>query len=221
MMRIRSMKPLGFALAAAAVGALALSGCSAVNPQETKSIVAAVPGVRGEIGSLRVEDLTVVSSGGGSGSASLSPDTPGRLAGTVFNGSSSPVSVSFSTQDSSTVQVTVPKNGEVMLGSAQGLAPLSRAGAIPGGMTTVTMDAGGTALKLQVPVVDGTLAQYRSLLPTPSSTGSPATGSPSGSGSPSSTASATGGATTATPTTTATASDTGRPSPSLSITPSR
>jgi hypothetical protein len=206
-------KPARLALAAAAAGTLALTGCSAINPQETKSIVAAVPGVRGEIGPLRVEDLVIVS-GGGSGSGTLSPDARGRLAGTIFNGSTSPVSAEFSTSASSTVRVTVPRNGEVMLGADQALPPIEHTGGIPGGMTTVTISAGGSALQLKVPVVDGTLAQYRPLLPSPSATGSatpgPASGRPTG---PASQPSG-----PATPTSTATASDTGRPSPSLDIT---
>lgn len=209
MQHSRRANPAQYILAVTvAAGALALTGCSAINPQETKSIVAAVPGVRGQIGQLRVEDLVVVS-GGGRG-PTLDPNAPGRLAGTVFNGSPSPTSVSFSTEASSPVQVTVPRNGEVKLGSDQSMPLLGRAGGIPGGMTTVTISAGNATLKLKVPVVDGTLAQYRPLLPSPSSTGRSTT--PSGPAAPPSG--------TATPSAAATASDTGRPSASLSITPS-
>lgn len=196
------------AAGALALTALALTGCSAINPQETKSIVAAVPGVRGEIGPLRVEDLVVVSAGG-SGSGTLDPNAPGRLAGTVFNGSPSPASVSFSTGASSPVQVTVPRNGKLMLGTDQGIPPLSRTGGIPGGMTTLTVSTGSSTVELKVPVVDGTLAQYRPLLPSPWPTGST---SPSGP--------ATRPTGTATASATPTVSDTGRPSASLSITPS-
>lgn len=196
------------AAGALALTALALTGCSAINPQETTSIVAAVPGVRGEIGPLRVEDLVIVS-GGGTG-PTLDPNSPGRLAGTVFNGSSSPASVSFSTEASSPVQVTVPRNGELKLGSGGGIAVLKRTGGIPGGMTTVTISTGNSTVALKVPVVDGTLAQYRPLLPSPSSTGSSTP--PSGPATPPSS--------TASPSATATVSETGRPSASLSITPS-
>jgi hypothetical protein len=101
-----------------------------------------------------------------------------------------------------------------MLGADQALPPIEHTGGIPGGMTTVTISAGGSALQLKVPVVDGTLAQYRPLLPSPSATGSatpgPASGRPTG---PASQPSG-----SATPTSTPTASDTGRPSPSLDIT---
>lgn len=205
----KSAKPAQYLLAGTvAAGALALTGCSAINPQETKSIVAAVPGVRGEIGQLRVEDLVVVS-GGGSG-PTLDPNAPGRLAGTVFNGSPSPAAVSFSTEASQPVDVTVPRNGELKLGTDQGVPPLSRTGGIPGGMTTVTISAGDSTVELKVPVVDGTLAQYRPLLPSPSSTG----------GSSTAPGPATPPSGTATPSATPTLSDTGRPSASLSVTPS-
>ena len=170
------------ALATAIAGCcLALAGCSMTNPQETQSITAAVPGVQATVGPLEANNLAIVSAGN-AGTGTPSPDAPGRLTGGLYNSSSSPVTATLSTQSSNTVDVTVPPNGQVLLGDDRSVSDLSSSGAIPGAMTTVRIQTGSSSQDVLVPVLDGTLAQYRQYIPTPSA--STTTAKATGSGSP-------------------------------------
>ena len=205
-MQRNRIAPKSFALAAALTSCMALAGCSAINPQETQSITAAVPGVQAAVGPLEANNLAIVSSGN-AGTGTPTPDAPGRLTGGLYNTSSSPVTATLSTQTSNAVDVTVPPNGEVLLGEDRSLSDLTRTGAVPGAMTKVTIQTGSSTQDVLVPVLDGTLAQYRQYLPTPSGTAS--TPSPTAS-TPRSTASPSSGMVAPAPTTT----------PSLTTTPS-
>lgn len=170
----RNLTPLkSLALTAALAGCVALAGCSMTNPQETQSIAAAVPGVQASVGPLEANNLAIVSAGD-AGAGTPSPDAPGRVTGSLYNSSSSPVTATLSTQSSNSIDVTVPPNGQVLLGDDRQVADLTSSGAIPGGMTTMKIQTDSSNQEVLVPVLDGTLAQYRQYVPTPSPSASTA-----------------------------------------------
>ncbi|KHL05134.1 hypothetical protein LK10_02370 [Sinomonas humi] len=150
------------------------------------------------VGPLEVNDLAIVSAGGAGTGSTPSADAPGRFTGSFYNTSSSPVTATLSTQSSNSVDVTVPPNAQVLLGDDRSVSDLTSSGAVPGAMTTVKIQSGSSSQDVLVPVLDGTLAQYRQYVPTPSATASPV--KPTGSASP--------GTATLTPTATPSASAT-------------
>lgn len=180
------------ALAAAlGLGLLSATGCEYINPQQTSIQYSASDGIRADIGSLQLRNVLIASTGKSGSSATASPDAPGRMIGTLFNTSAEDLTVSLSTPSSSPVTVTVPKNGELRLETAPTPVDFTHVGGVPGSLVDVTVKAGGTSQSVKVPVLDGTLQDYRKYLPTPSSS---ATSSASSSASASSSSSASGSA---------------------------
>lgn len=202
------------ALAAAVLGCTAISGCSYTNPQETTSIAPAVPGVQATVGPVQIADLTIVSTGL-TGSGSPGPDAPGRLVGSLFNTSSSSITATVSTQSSNTVDITVPANGQMNLADSPQIVELDHSGAAPGALATLKIEVGGSSETVQVPVLDGTLAQYRQYLPSPTSSGGTPSSSSSG-GTPSASGTATSGTATSGTATTSPSSAAATPSASSS-----
>lgn len=158
--------PRGALAAVLAACLLGASGCSYVNPQGTSRQTPAVPGIQARIGPLQLRDLLIVSSGHSPGSPTPSPDAPGRLLGTLFNTSAAKATLTLSAPSSNTIEVAVPAHGHLALGTTPGVPELTRSGAVPGALATLTATAAGTTRQIRVPVLDGTLAQYRPYLPT-------------------------------------------------------
>ncbi|MGO4435289.1 hypothetical protein AB4Y88_18980, partial [Paenarthrobacter sp. RAF9] len=75
---------------------------------------------------------------------------------------------------------------ETYLNEESDAAVLSTAGAAPGGLAKVTVRSGSDSAQINIPVVNGTLPEYKKYLPSSS-----ATPSPSGSATPSTTATST------------------------------
>ena len=176
-MRFTASTPARRVALSVALGAALLSatGCGYINAQQTTHKYSASDGVREDIGSLQLRNVLIVSSGTDGASKELTADAPGRLLGTVFNTSSKPVSLTFS-DGGSTVRLDVPANGELNLGEESTPVKLSESGAIPGGLSHIKFTADGANKEVGVPVLDGTLPEYREYLPTPTGT---ATGSAS------------------------------------------
>lgn len=191
------------ALAAAlGVGLLTATGCGYINPQQTSIQYSASDGIRADVGPVQLRNVLIASTGnsGSSSSSSASAttpsaDAPGRLIGSLYNTSSQDVTLSLSTPSSSPVTVTIPKNGTVHLEQSSTPVTFSHVGGIPGSLVDVKVSAGSTNQTVKIPVLDGTLEQYRQYLPTPSSSAS-ATSSASASSSASSTSSASASSTT-------------------------
>ncbi|OZB50654.1 MAG: hypothetical protein B7X40_01470 [Cellulomonas sp. 14-74-6] len=171
-------------LAVALVGGLA--GCSATNPIQTQRPYSPADGVRATLGPLETTNLLVAGTAKGHAAA---------LSGGLVNTGADALTVSVAVSGE-TSTFTVPGHGSVLIGTGSDSGrtmPIQSLDADPGALTTVTLkvpSAGSAAV--QVPVVDGALPQYTSVLPSPSS-GSGATASSSA------TASATPGAKAPTP----------------------
>jgi hypothetical protein len=142
--------------------ALFLGGCGGESqdiPPEEKEAIAV--GVNADVGEVEVLSLMLVSSG---------ESEPGRLLGTVSNKAGSPVDVTFSDTDDA-LTVTVEPGAEY--GFDTNPAVFDTVSGIPGDLVPVTVESGADSQELKVPVVDGTLEQYRPYLPSPEP-GSPA-----------------------------------------------
>ncbi|WP_422935526.1 hypothetical protein [Sinomonas sp. P47F7] len=185
------------ALAAAlGLGLLTATGCGYINPQQTSIQYSASDGIRADVGSVQLRNVLIASTGKSGSSQSASANAPGRMIGTLFNTSGQDLTVSLSTPSSNTVSVTIPKNGEVRLETTSTPVDFSHVGGVPGSLVDVKVNAGGTSQSVKVPVLDGTIADYRTYLPTPSpSATSSASSSTSASSSASGSASATPSAT--------------------------
>ena len=188
------------ALAAAlGVGLLTATGCGYINPQQTSIQYSSSDGIRADVGPVQLRNVLIASSGSASGQSGSTTtpnaDAPGRLIGSLYNTSSQDVTLSLSTPNSTSVTVTVPKNGNVRLEDS---APVtfSHVGGIPGSMVDVKITAGSTTQTVKIPVLDGTLEEYRQYLPTPSSSASASSSASGSSSSASSSASASSTAST-------------------------
>lgn len=190
-MRFTATKPAKrvAVVAALGVGLLTATGCGYINAQQTTRTYSASDGIRADIGKLQLRNMLIVSGGNAGSSSSASADAPGRLVGTIFNSDDQDKTVTLKA-GSTTTRLDVPKHGEVQLDkSGSNPVTLSKVGAIPGALATVSFTAGPDSQDVQIPVVDGTLAEYRQYLPTSSATAS-GSGSASASSSAASSASA-------------------------------
>ncbi|WP_136518457.1 MULTISPECIES: hypothetical protein [Cellulomonas] len=163
------------AAALALASAAALAGCSATNQITTIDDYPPSDGVAITVDEVRALNLLVLAEEEGG---------PGILVGALANNSGEDTSVTLAVEGAQAVNVDVPSSGTVLMGAAGAPGryqtvevPVAQVSAIPGGLTTLTVStpAGGSA-EVQVPVMDGTLAEYAPLLeavgqtPTPSAT---------------------------------------------------
>ncbi|WP_232082718.1 hypothetical protein [Arthrobacter sp. SO5] len=157
---------LAMATAALGIGLLSVTGCGYINPQQTSEQYSPSDGTSTEIGALRLRNMIVISQG---------EDKPGRVVGAVYNSSSNDVKLTIKGAGGSQVQVPVKKNSYTLLNDSTDEAILSTAGAMPGSVVEVTITEDGTnqSAQFKVPVMDGTIADYKQYLPTPSPTASP------------------------------------------------
>ncbi|WP_223987050.1 hypothetical protein [Arthrobacter sp. NicSoilB8] len=176
---------LAMATAALGIGLLSLTGCGYINPQQTSEQYSASDGTRTDLGALQLRNFIIVSDG---------ENKPGRVIGAVYNTSSKDVVLTIKGAEGSQTQVPVKQKSYTMLNDSTEPATLSITGAKPGAMAEVTIseDGANKNAKFMVPVLDGTIVDYKTYLPTPEPTAS----------------------STATSTETATPAATGTPTPS-------
>lgn len=147
-------------IAAIGVGAMAFTGCSAINAQSTTAVYSASDGVRTDLGSLELRNVLIVSA---------KADGPGRVLGTFYNTSSSDITLTISGAQGSSTEVTVTPGAPLVLNGDTDKAILSTVSAPAGAMETLSLTESGPSAKsgqLKVPVLDGTLAEYSSMVPT-------------------------------------------------------
>jgi hypothetical protein len=176
-----------FVAGAGVLALLATAGCSAVNEQATTRHYSASDGIVTSVGPVNVRNMLIVAE---------DANGTGRFLGTVVNTSDSPVQLSLTAASAST-SVTIPADGQVKFEDEKYSTTLEPAGGDPGAVVPVTLKVNSASTEAEVPVVDGSLAEYSQYIQTPA---------PSESASPSaeSTATSTEEATT-TPTEEATA----------------
>jgi len=168
-------------IAAIGIGALAFTGCSAINPQSTTMNYSASDGVKLDMGNLELRNVLIVSGGA---------DAPGRVLGTFYNTSASDITLTIGGARGSQTEVTVKAGGNpVVLDGKADKAILSTISSPPGAMEALNLrqSGGGTeTATLNVPVLDGTLAEYKSMVPTavPTPSIAPTTAAPTSSATP-------------------------------------
>ena len=178
----RGRGKLAMATAALGIGLLSLTGCGYINAQQTTEQYSASDGTRTDLGALQLRNFIIISDG---------EDKPGRVVGAVYNTSSNDVVLTIKGAEGSQTQVPVEQNSYTMLNDTTDAAILSTAGAKPGSMAEVAISENGTSQKamFKVPVMDGTIVDYKTYLPTPAptatSTATPTEAAPSSETAPS------------------------------------
>ncbi|WP_456786753.1 hypothetical protein [Cellulomonas sp. P5_C5] len=146
-----------------AVAGLTIAGCSATNQITTQNLYSASDGVRFVLGDVRGSNLHVLVEAEGD---------PGTLQGGLINDSNEDRSVTLAIGDDESVVQLGPKE-TVLLGVSdaelEGFTEVTfpSIDAPPGGLVPITISTpeDGSIVE-QVPVLDGTLPEYASQVPT-------------------------------------------------------
>ena len=157
--------PKNRAQRAAAAGVIALavlgvSSCSAVNEQATVREYSPSDGIVENVGEVELRNLLVVSNGDGEA---------GRVLGTVVN--ASPDNVDFSLAMGGTTLTWNIESGDKVIFediTTEAEVTVPNVDVLPGTGLRADASNGAETVELKVPVVDGTLEDYREYLPTPS-----------------------------------------------------
>ncbi len=147
-------------IAASLVG---VSACSTINEQATTKSYDASDGVSASVKSgsadVSLRNLMIVAN---------DKDKPGRILGTVVNNGTDKASVTFTVAGSpavGTVAAAAAPNNSVQLSSNAAKVMVEKTPARPGELAEVTITANGQETTVRVPVLDGTLPQYRAYIP--------------------------------------------------------
>ncbi|GGC05126.1 hypothetical protein [Cellulomonas carbonis] len=146
-------------LAAGAVVAAVLTGCSATNELTTIGAYDASDGVSASVGDVRVGNLVLVGEDEGE---------PGRLLGYVTHDGLEGTTVTLSLADGGEpVTVDLEPSGTVQLGDAEGDELVFESlPVIPGAVADLVVETElGETTTVPVPVLDGTLPEYADLVP--------------------------------------------------------
>ncbi|MHA7263204.1 hypothetical protein ACX80W_08400 [Arthrobacter sp. TMN-37] len=144
------------AVAGVVLAMLGITGCSVINEQSTTREYAASDGIVENLGPVELRNILIVSTDEG---------TPGTLLGTVFNSSDQPVQVTIQGENEM-AEITVEADGKYVFeeevaddGTLQGISD------IPGSLVDLDFTVESETATYGVPVVDGTLAEYREFVP--------------------------------------------------------
>lgn len=152
--------------AGAAVAGVVLAGCSATNPMTTENQYSASDGVRFTLGEVRGTNLLVLSEGKGA---------IGRLEGALVNDGDEDqvVTLTFGDADPTTLPLG-PRETLLLDGSEEdghANVVITAVEVAPGAVAPLTVKTGtGGSITLDVPVLDGSLPEYASAVPTPAPT---------------------------------------------------
>ena len=149
---------LAMATAALGIGLLSVTGCGYINPQPTGEQYAASDGTQANVGPLQLRNMMIISAG---------EDKPGRVIGAVYNTSSEDVTLTIAGAGGSQTEVPVKQNSYTLLNDSTDEAILSTTGGAPGSLVEVSISEDGTNqnTKFKVPVLDGTISDYKQYLP--------------------------------------------------------
>jgi hypothetical protein len=144
------------AAASAVVVMLSVSGCSLVAEQSTRMIYSPSDGIVEDLGPVLLRNIMIVGTNDG--------DT-GRFIGTIANTGEDSVDISINAGNAST-SITVEGESEFKFefetaddGTLEGMDT------IPGSDLPVEFDVNGEQTTLGIPVLDGTLPEYRDFVP--------------------------------------------------------
>lgn len=149
---------LAMATAALGIGLLSVTGCGYINPQQTSEQYVASDGTQTDLGPLQLRNMMIISGGA---------DKPGRVIGAVYNTSSQDVVLTVSGAAGAPARIQVKQNSSILLDDSSPEAVLSTAGGQPGSLVELTIRESGTNqnAKFKVPVLDGTIQDYKDYLP--------------------------------------------------------
>lgn len=145
------------------------AGCNFLTTQETTNIGSTESGINSDLGKIGLRNAMIFTENGDQASLSV----------TVVNDSKSAETVSFqydSLGTPTTTSIKVPANSTVARGTLGGQPQilLNGIGARPGTLYKVYVHYGTeTGKKVGIPVLDGSLKQYETLLPSPVPTETP------------------------------------------------
>jgi hypothetical protein len=150
-------------LAAAGLLVLGLGACSATNEVTTSTPYALSDGVRTTLGPVTAVNLLVVAAAKGD---------PGVLSGALTNSSTRDLAITFTLADATPGKtVVVPAGRTVYIGTGTDQGAVVEFDAVPVapgqvvGLTLTGDSTGGATV--QAPVLDGTLPQYATMVPSP------------------------------------------------------
>lgn len=142
-------------VAAAALLAVGLTGCGAVNQQATTMHYAASDGIVFDVADVEVRNLLLVTN---------TADEPARAIGSLINDTSEPASVELVVDGTST-KIKVPAKTSLKLEDDENKTVIPQAGAAPGSHVDATLKVGSNSVQESIPVVNGALPEYRPFLP--------------------------------------------------------
>lgn len=154
-------------IAAIGIGAMAFTGCSAINQQSTAMEVTVSDGVHLDMGQMELRNVLIISEAAGDA---------GRVVGSFYNNADSDITLTISGAQGSQTEITVKPGVPTILGTASDQAILSTVEQPPGSIEKIELrqsGAGSETASLKVPVLDGTLAEYKNLVPTAAPTPEP------------------------------------------------
>jgi hypothetical protein len=153
------------AVAALAFVAVTSAGCTLTNPQTTELAYQAGDGAEANLGPYVTVASVLV--------AAENKDGPGALVARVVNDGPDPATVQFQGEGGVNVNVSVrTQPGQTVDVGPHGgqQATINPVGVIPGGLLNIRVSLQGTqdSAVLDVPVLDGTLPEYATLVPSAS-----------------------------------------------------
>lgn len=170
-MSIRRASLAAVVVALVAVGA---SGCGFITPVATERSINASDGINFTVGDAHLNNIALVSDAEG---------TQARLIGQVSGSPTSTTSVTLKIDGTSPLSWTVPAGAAIDLETPDNQVLISDLDVKPGATVAATVtSAQQTESDKTIPVIDGSLKEYSTLVPTPSPTGAAA---PSASNEPS------------------------------------
>lgn len=139
-----------------AVAAVALAGCSYVNPITTQQYYAASDGVHLNIDDIEAQNLILFTSGAGE---------PAALVGTLVNRGTDDIELRVSFDGETATVVAAPAGTSVALSPLDGVEVPGISPVLPGQVTEVgfATDRDGY-FSMNIPVMDGTLPQYTAIV---------------------------------------------------------
>lgn len=149
-------------IGASLLGVTTLAGCGYIAPQQTTVVYSASDGVRQDLGNIELRNILLVSGGA---------DKAGRVIGAVFNTSKTDIKVTINGSKGSQTEFTVKPGTPYYLNEKSDSSILSTVTEGPGSMETIKVSQNGSgesSIELKVPVLDGTLAEYKPYLPSSS-----------------------------------------------------
>ncbi|MGC5168645.1 hypothetical protein [Luteimicrobium sp. DT211] len=149
------------AVPVALASAAALSACA---PTQTDKPYQPSDGIDVVVGDVKGINLLVLSDGKGD---------PGRLLGSFYNGGSDGATVTVMPDGASSSTVSVDPSSTTKLGSGDDAHDVvfDTTNAAPGAVLPVEITVGDATETVKVPVLDGTLPEYTTLVPTASAQG--------------------------------------------------